>query len=215
MRCDQCQRDFANKSNLTRHKRKSCRGVENISKKRKIDLPVLENLGDDVEKLQQAFQCRIATYRFRVKGDCIDPSQFINDVKQKVSNMLSYYIRNHHSLKVSVELFGLYIIPGKDITEIKSFNTKNKVITTSSDLNQIYDDFKDVIMTKASEFKEAKSGWSLKKVMFLNLYINRYSPLTASSYIRLPCSIEKKGGVLNIQNQDNACFACAKSKNKT
>ncbi|CAG9840782.1 unnamed protein product [Diabrotica balteata] len=175
--CDQCQRDFANKSTLVRHKQKSCRGLENISKRRKIDLPVLENLGDGVQKLQQAFQYRIATYRFRVEGNCIDPSQFMNDVKQKVSNVLSDYIRNHHSFKVSLELFGLYIIPAKEISEIKSFNTKNKVVTTSSDLNEIYDDFKD------------------------------YSPLSASSYIRLPCSIEKKGSTLNIQNQDSACFA--------
>ncbi|CAG9826813.1 unnamed protein product [Diabrotica balteata] len=100
MRCDQCQRDFANKSDLVRHKGKSCRGVKNTSKKRKINLPVLDNLGDGVERLQQAFQCRIATFRFRVKGECIDPFQFMCDVKQKVNHVLGDYNRNHHSVKV-------------------------------------------------------------------------------------------------------------------
>ena len=37
--------------------------------------------------------------------------------------------------------------------------------------------------------------------------INTYSPLGGSSYIQLPKSIQAKGGVVNVVNQDEYCFA--------
>ena len=37
--------------------------------------------------------------------------------------------------------------------------------------------------------------------------VNRYSPLVESSYIKLPDSIQNKKATINIQNQDNICFA--------
>lgn len=52
-------------------------------------------------------------------------------------------------------------------------------------------------------------GWALKHVSFLEVNINKYNPLFASSYIRLPKSIENKRAVLNIRNNDDKCFAYA------
>ena len=42
--------------------------------------------------------------------------------------------------------------------------------------------------------------------------VNRYSPLVTSSYIKLPTSIQNKKVTINIQNQDNKCFAYCLSR---
>lgn len=43
--------------------------------------------------------------------------------------------------------------------------------------------------------------------MFLEVNINKYNPLAASSYIKLPKQIEVKKAVVNINNNDQMCFA--------
>ncbi|CAH1104413.1 unnamed protein product [Psylliodes chrysocephalus] len=62
-------------------------------------------------------------------------------------------------------------------------------------------------MTQASEFQTKDSNWSLQEIMFLDVNINRFNSIAASSYIELSISINNKNDVLNIENQDNACFA--------
>ncbi|KAJ8951715.1 hypothetical protein NQ318_012565 [Aromia moschata] len=131
----------------------------------------------------------------------------MEEVKQKVFDAINGYIQQHHALKINFELFGLYIIPEKELSDIKSFNTRNKIVTISTDLHEMYDLFEEEMVSKAAEFQERDSGWSLQQVMFLEVNINKYNPLAASSYIKLPKQIEVKKAVLNIQNNDTACFA--------
>ena len=45
--------------------------------------------------------------------------------------------------------------------------------------------------------------------MFLEININKYSPLRGCSYMKLPSFIENKKAVVNIVNQDECCFAWA------
>lgn len=49
----------------------------------------------------------------------------------------------------------------------------------------------------------------MKQLLYLNVNINKYNPLRASSYIKLPAPIERKKAVVNIQNVDNYCFGWA------
>ncbi|KAJ8954711.1 hypothetical protein NQ318_011404 [Aromia moschata] len=128
-------------------------------------------------------------------------------LNKKVFDAINGYIQQHHALKINFELFGLYIIPEKELSDIKSFNTRNKIVTISTDLHEMYDLFEEEMVSKAAEFQERDSGWSLQQVMFLEVNINKYNPLAASSYIKLPKQIEVKKAVLNIQNNDTACFA--------
>ena len=41
---------------------------------------------------------------------------------------------------------------------IRSFNTKNEVITVDTDLAELYKSVEEVLITKAQEFNESKSG---------------------------------------------------------
>ena len=52
-------------------------------------------------------------------------------------------------------------------------------------------------------------GWALEQIKFLEINVNKYSPLGGSSYMKLPKYIEKKKAVVNVENQDQCCFAWA------
>lgn len=67
-------------------------------------------------------------------------------MKPKVLQSLTEHIQSHRNLKVSCELFGLYVIPGKGLSDI-AFNTKNKRINISTDLNEIYETIKDEMIS--------------------------------------------------------------------
>lgn len=116
------------------------------------------------------------------------------------------------TIKVNIELFGLYELKKvEDVieTDIKSFNTKFKVITQSINLNEFLNTWFEVIKTKSEEFNEQNSGWSLLEILHLEININKYNPLKASAYVRLPKNISKKQAVVNVVNSDGNCFAYA------
>ncbi|XP_050509007.1 uncharacterized protein LOC126886193 [Diabrotica virgifera virgifera] len=166
----------------------------------------LEVIDATVTKLTHAFKNRIASYRF--SGDKkLDYHGFLNDVKPKVLNILSEYLHQFNSIKVNFEIFGIYLKPDTNLSDIKSMNTCNKIITISTELDEVFDDFREELMTQASEFQEKDSNWVLQEIMFLDVNINKYSSMSASTYIRLPTPIVRKQAILNIENKDNKCFA--------
>ena len=132
---------------------------------------------------------------------------FFKDVKNNFIRLISHQLSLHKSVKVNVELFGRFLLQSKETLEIKSFNTKNKVITVTSNLLDIYTLFLNEIKEKISIFAENGSGWALDKKLHLDINVNKYNPLRASSYIPLPKQIAKKLAVINIKNNDNYCFA--------
>ena len=64
-----------------------------------------------------------------------------------------------------------------------------------------------MISEKSKEFAERESGWVLEKILYLEININKYNPLRASSYIPLPKDIASKKAIVNIRNEDECCFA--------
>ena len=55
-------------------------------------------------------------------------------------------------------------------------------------------------------FERDGSGWSIDKILKLEVSTIEFVPLEGSSYIPLPVKIQKKKAVLNIQNNDHKCF---------
>src|SRR6266496_3399796 len=50
------------------------------------------------------------------------------------------------------------------------------------------------------------SGWVINRIKRHFISVNRYIPLAAKSYIKLPPIIQNKKATINIQNEDNKCF---------
>lgn len=119
---------------------------------------ILHTLDKCVERVNSAFKCRISSYRFTSTRHHIDHHEFFEEIKEKVFSVISSHIKQFRALKIHFELFSMYIIPEKDIFDLKSFNTKNKIVTISTDLPEIYNEFIRDIMEKASHMQEKDSG---------------------------------------------------------
>lgn len=171
------------------------------------------NQYDNVSLINTAFKSRIMSYRiFQGVDKTLVIKDFFNTIKSRCSQMIHEQAQIHTSIKVNMELFCKFIkmTDDKMIDEIKSFNTKNEIIIADvSRIEQTYDVFADKIKTQSEEFQERDSGWALDEIKHLELNICKYNPLRGSSYINLPQEIQNKKSVINIKNNDDACFAWA------
>lgn len=168
---------------------------------------------NDFEIINQAFRGRIISYSIKNRNDCqTSIKQFLNDIKMIILNLIEEAVKIHTAIIVNFILFGMYIQPLKkeeNSIEIKPFNTINYKITDSSNLSVIFDNIIDILTEKTEDFHEygSGSGWSLMKIINLQLNINKYNPLRASSYIPLPITVLKKNAIINVKNtSDNQCF---------
>ncbi|XP_074039589.1 uncharacterized protein isoform X2 [Leptinotarsa decemlineata] len=148
-------------------------------------------LSDGVQIIKSAFKRRIATYRVQSSIVSTDYMSFFNEIRQKVIELLESAIRIHKIIKVNIEVFGSYILQTQDLKETRSFNSRNGIIA------------------QTTEFQERDSGWTCGKIMFLEVNINKYSPLSGCSYLKLPECIECRKTVVNVRNEDQHYFAWA------
>lgn len=125
------------------------------------------SLGNDVEKINSAFKCRICSYRFSALEHFIIHNDFFESVKEKVLSIITKYLGEFITLKINFELFSLYAKPESELSDTKSFNTKNRVITGSDLLTEVFENFKSEIMVKAENFQEKDSG-----VSFFSFFTN-------------------------------------------
>ncbi|XP_071055897.1 uncharacterized protein [Onthophagus taurus] len=235
--CDVCYKEFTRPDNLVRYQRTACFGKRRkVEEDQQGDVIVCEIcdehvtrqcysshlrsnkhkqkafviIDDGVEKIDSIFGDKICSFRVSDhERKYVDMKKFSNRIREKVISLIQSVRNVNGSLKVNTEIFGLYFINTKEEVEIKSFNTKNKIITVAVDLYQTYEDFMDEIMVKMSEFQERDSGWTLLEILYLEVNCNKFNPTRASSYIDLPTSIKGKRAVINVQNNDNKCFAWA------
>lgn len=121
--------------------------------------------------LSQAFKNRIASYRIEGCGGGVDVREFHEKAEPKVIHLLESATDKFSNVKVNMELFGLYTLPSKNVTEVKSFLTKNSVVTIATNFTDCYRDMFAELHKKMQDFEEADSGWALVKLMFLEVNI--------------------------------------------
>lgn len=160
-----------------------------------------------IKVIKSAFKNRLITFRLTVEKTYVDFDEFFNDIELNFIKTIKEEIIKHKLVKVNIEVFGLYILPTKDVYEIKSFNTRNEIVSQSTDIKELFDKFKVIIKGKAQDFEERDSGWTLCELLHLELNVNKFNPIRSSSYIPLPKNITTKKAVINIVNDDEYCFA--------
>lgn len=148
-RCVTCNidissKDFASHLKTQNHKNKSCTYTEKAG----------------VYKIDCAFKNRIVTYRVVPSKKYRDFEEFFKDLQGKITNLINEEIEKHRSIKINMCLYASYILQTQEIQETKSFNSKNKILTLTSSNKKYYGDFKEELITKASEFEANGSGKS-------------------------------------------------------
>ena len=91
-------------------------------------------------------------------------------------------------------------VPAVDI------NTSTKELFAADDLDDLLSLAFEELQKRIEKFESKGSGWVIHKLLQLNVHIDQLDPLRASSYIPTPQYIATKKAVVNVQNNDNACF---------
>jgi len=188
----------------------------NLNNKTKLG----EGLSDDVkrrpcsnvlwEDLKFCFDGRIRT-GFITNVNIKEPTVFLNKAFKCFSIKIKKDVQKS-MLKVNVTFSANFIKPQTGEIDLKTFNTKNQVIDTGTDLKQWYNEnVSSKILTKLEEFAEKDSGWALYEILGLKVNINNLDPLKFgySTFVSLSTFIKKKHAIVNVQNNDRYCFLWA------
>lgn len=169
-----------------------------------------------IEKINSAFRGRIASYRIRAERErqvdgvdvaATDPAHYLRCVAAKLQTLIDSTLSKHINVKANFELFAKVILPKDGSMEIKSFATKNICVHQSYSFDDLLDKISEIICKKIDEFQEKGSGWSILDILYLEININKYTPLKGSCYLKLPNKINAKHACVNIKNNDEYCFA--------
>ena len=148
---------------------------------------------------------------FRVDGiDGMDEKTFMNSVKPRVLNL----IESKGSIKVKFILTVKFTkenpATGNIDINIWFFPSNVEIVTEATDLSNFYDQMTDKIFESIQNFQNRGSGWQFDRVEHLDININPYNPLSASSYIKLPKKLAEKKAIINVKNKnDHECFKWA------
>ena len=148
---------------------------------------------------------------FRVNGvDGMDEKTFMRSVKSRVIDL----IKSKGSIKVKLILTVRFTkenpATGNIDINVYSFASKMEIVTEATDLTELFDHMVDKIFELIQNFNNRGSGWQFDRVEHLDININPYNPLSASSYIELPGNLAEKKAIINVKNEnDNECFKWA------
>lgn len=163
-----------------------------------------------VEILKRAFNSKITSYKvFNFENDILNCQEFFISIKNILDKMLELYLDIFKNMKINFRLHALYSKPGSENKSIKGFNTKNFIFNHSTSFNEFIDNIMEIIQKQSEEFEESESGWSMEEILYLEVNLHKNNSLRGSSYIALPSKIKNKNAVINIKNNDHACFAWA------
>ncbi|XP_036146043.1 uncharacterized protein LOC118646698 [Monomorium pharaonis] len=156
-------------------------------------------------EIDTAFESRILTGAV-INVRHIEPRHFLEDAKDIVLERVRETIDKHGSIKVNTAFNGEFIAGDKRAN--KSVNTKNYTLFQLSDLNEWYELYViEPTLALLEEFQERDSGWALSRILNLTININKYNSMRAGCHFTLPRPIMLKRAVVNVQSEDNACFA--------
>ncbi|XP_072394634.1 uncharacterized protein [Diabrotica undecimpunctata] len=170
---------------------------------------------DNKLKTRVKWENVVSAFNSRIKTGVIinlyhkDLAYFLNDCYIIFKNKIRKILKADKVVKVNVCFCGEFIKKSgeEEILTFNYFNTKNAILDISTDTERwFFENVKDKINNKLSEFQEKDSGFALNKIVSLEVNINRYEIGNGSSYIKLPESIQKKQACINVKNSDQACF---------
>lgn len=158
--CKECDEAISSHSHSLsyKHKNKCCKDLES-----------------NIQIIKTAFKNRLLSYRLSTNLHPTSVGLYMEELKSKIIDLIRKSLSTHSYMKLNMELYGLYILLEKK--EIKSFNSRFILILPSTDLEKLFTEFRQVLVAKASEFQERDSGWSLSKLLFLEVNLNKIKPL--------------------------------------
>lgn len=139
--------------------------------------------------------------------DIVDPVIFFQHELNRIKRIITRQLARKGSIRFSL-LLNCSMERENDDEVLTPTNFKTELTPLYSDiyLNDTLEEMFEKILLEIVEMEGKGSGWSLVNIKDLVLKICKYTPLSASSHVDLPTSINNKKCVINVQNYDNLCF---------
>ncbi|KYM95737.1 hypothetical protein ALC62_13644, partial [Cyphomyrmex costatus] len=156
-------------------------------------------------EIETAFESRILTGAV-INSNHIEPCRFLEDASEIVLERVQCIMQRYDSIKINTVFNGEFVAGDKRAN--KSIATRNYEIYRCTDQREWYvSRVVEPILASLEEFQERDSGWALSRILNLTVNVNKLNPLRAGCHIKLPREIMSKRAVINVQSENNACFA--------
>lgn len=165
-------------------------------------------IGSRVQLLRRKFRNRILAYRFP-KGDFnLNVENYLKEGKMIFRKLLNNNLADNVLIKFNLEIAARYKLPTSPLmTEQDIYHISEMILLSrTDDIDDVLGTQIDVIKTKMSEFQERDSGWTLIQIKWLDLNINKASPIPGSHHITTPLELARKKACINVKNDDVYCF---------
>nr|DAC81291.1 TPA_asm: PolB [Ladona dragonfly adintovirus] len=187
-----------------------CRGSSATSRIRRRSIGRVSNEGVSIIEVESAVRGRLKTFWLSCADDAhTDLVTFLDEIEDIVVRKIREELRNS-ALKINLVVRTRFRRDedGSEIAE-RCFKTKNEMFLQADDINAKVEEQFGKLLREKSEHAAKGSGWSLIRVIGLELRINKFTPSRGSSFIELPSKIKHSKSVINVGNGDNFCFKYA------
>ena len=141
-----------------------------------------------------------------------DPVSFLRAVGQPVIRLIENNLNQGLKIKLvlSCEMEKVNPATGDTIIESPHFRSQLKVIVRKDTIAEEYREMSEQILENIAKFQRQGSNWNFRRIVSIDIHLNKYEPLKGSSYIPLPKSLQSKRAIVNVNNKkDNECFKWA------
>lgn len=159
-------------------------------------------------EIDSAFKNNIVSYGIPNKKDDLHFKDFIKEIKAALMKKIESSLNKNNIIKFIITLIGEYIkIVGEEMDLIYiSHRAKMSLLCRGDNIDEMVMKQLDEIHNKMSEFQERDSGWTLIRIVRLEININKSSLVKGALWISSPEKLAKRHACINIENTDNYCF---------
>ncbi len=162
----------------------------------------------NIIKSKKAFQNDTSEYEITILNK-EDPLIQMKQLNEAINALLSKELKKMLGLKFNI---GMEIIFQKDeadgnvIQNSFTFVGNAETMTHESNMCNAIQSQNQNINNRIDQFTNEGSGWTVHEITRHFMRVNKYKPLAARSYIKLPEEITNRKATINIQNKDDKCF---------
>ena len=161
-----------------------------------------------INKLDQALKGYTQSYEISIKNDK-DPLLQLQNTRIALASHISSILTSMNGLKFieALKVTLTKISDGETISNTPIFFSIPQTIINNTEINTSLEASQQIILNKIAIWISEGSGWTIKSVEKHYINVVQFQPLTGSSYVKLPKSLQhSKKGLINLKNNDNECF---------
>ena len=143
-----------------------------------------------------------------------DLPKFIQYLKKRILKEATELIENPdiHAFKIWTEIEIVYYKPTESKKENPASFIRTRAISiyNAFELEEKIENIGEQLLNRNANFMRNQSGLSIKDIRRATFHFAKIDPLRGGrGYVELPSLLKNKGAIINIQNNDNRCFAYA------